>query len=171
MSNKILVAFATRYGSTQGVAEKIAATLREQGLDVDLELLRQVKSLAEYSAVVMGAPLYMFHWHKDALHFLSQQRESLMKIPVAIFALGPWHNEEKEFQEVRAQLDKELAKFSWLTPQAVEIFGGKFDPNTLTFPHNLIPAIKNMPASDIRDWEKIRAWANELAERFQAVLA
>lgn len=171
MTNKILVAFATRYGSTQGVAEKIAATLKEQGLAVDLYPLHEVKSLAEYSAVVLGAPLYMFHWHKDALNFLARYRAALIKMPVAIFALGPWHEDEKEFQEVRGQLDKELAKFSWLHPQATEIFGGKFDPNALTFPHNLIPALKNMPASDIRDWEKIRAWANKLAMWFQPALA
>jgi menaquinone-dependent protoporphyrinogen oxidase len=171
MANKVLVAFATRYGSTQGVAEKIAVTLREQGLEVDLQPLRQVNSLADYSAVVVGAPLYMFHWHKDALHFLSEHRGSLMQMPVAIFALGPWHDDEKEFQDVRGQLNKELAKFSWLHPQAVQIFGGKFDPNALTFPHNLIPALKSMPASDIRDWDAIRAWANDIAARFEPALA
>jgi menaquinone-dependent protoporphyrinogen oxidase len=167
MSNSILVAYATRYGSTQEVAEAIAATLREQGLAVDFQPLRQVKSLADYSAVVMGAPLYMFHWHKDAMGFLARHRQALMQIPVAIFALGPWHDEEKEWQEVRGQLDKELAKFPWLTPAAIQIFGGKFDPNALTFPHNLLPALKNMPASDIRDWTKIRAWAKELTAQFQ----
>lgn len=171
MSNKILVAYATRYGSTQGVAEQIATTLREQGLEVDLMRLHEVKSLADYSAVVMGAPLYMFRWHKDALHFLSRNRDALLKMPVAIFALGPWHDEEKDWQEVRGQLDKELKRFPWLQPQAIEIFGGKFDPEALTFPHNLIPALKNMPACDIRDWDKIRAWAIGLAEQFQPTFA
>jgi menaquinone-dependent protoporphyrinogen oxidase len=51
-----------------------------------------------------------------------------------------------------------LAKFPWLTPAAIEIFGGKFDPEKLTFPHNLVPALMKMPASDVRDWTVIRAW-------------
>jgi menaquinone-dependent protoporphyrinogen oxidase len=171
MSGTILVAYATRYGSTQEVAEAVAATLRERGLAVDIQPMRDVRTLDQYSAIVLGAPLYMFHWHKDALHFLARHREALTQRPVAIFALGPFHAEEKEFQGSREQLDKELAKFPWLTPQAITIIGGKFDPQKLTFPHNMIPALKNMPASDVRDWTAIRAWANDLVAQFQPALA
>jgi menaquinone-dependent protoporphyrinogen oxidase len=171
MSGSILVAFATRYGSTQEVAEAVAAMLRERGLAVDIQPMRDVRTLEGYRAVVLGAPLYMFHWHKDALHFLTRHREALTQRPVAILALGPFHAEEKEFQGAREQLDKELAKFPWLTPQAITIFGGKFDPQKLTFPHNLVPALKNMQASDVRDWTAIRVWADDLAAQFQPALA
>lgn len=171
MSSSVLVAYATRYGSTQEVAEAVAATLRERGLEVDLQPMRQVRTLDQYRAVVLGAPLYMFRWHKDAINFLERHRAALTALPVAIFALGPFHAEEKEFQEVRGQLDKELAKFPWLTPKVIEIFGGKFDPEKLTFPHNLVPALKKMPASDARDWTVIRAWASDLAAQFQPALA
>ena len=167
MSTAVLVAFATRYGSTQEVAEAIAATLRERGLTVDLQPMREVRSLDRYRAVVLGAPLYMFHWHKDAIHFLAQQRQALTQRSVAIFALGPFHNDEQEFQGAREQLTKELAKFLWLTPQSIAIFGGKFDPQKLTFPHNLVPVLKSVPASDVRDWTAIRAWASEQAAQFQ----
>jgi menaquinone-dependent protoporphyrinogen oxidase len=129
-----------------------------------------VRTLDQYGAVVLGAPLYLFHWYKDALHFLARHRAALTARPVAIFALGPFHVEEKEFQGAREQLEKDLAKFPWLTPGAIEIFGGKFDPQKLTFPHNLVPALKNMPASDIRDWTAIHAWASDLAAQFQPAL-
>jgi menaquinone-dependent protoporphyrinogen oxidase len=170
MSDSILVAYATRYGSTQEVAETVAATLRECGLAVDIQPMQEVRTLDQYRAVVLGAPLYMFHWHKDARHFLSRHREALSGRPVAIFALGPINNEEKEFQGSREQLDKELAKFPWLKPLALEIFGGKFDPAKLRFPYNM-PALKKMPASDIRDLTAIRAWASTLATTFQPALA
>ena len=153
------------------MAEAVAATLREQGLTVDIQPMRQVRTLDQYHAIVLGAPLYMFHWHKDALHFLARHREALTARPVAVFALGPFHADEKEYQAVREQLDKELAKFPWLTPRAIAIFGGKFDPQKLTFPHNLVPALKNMPASDVRDWTAIRAWASDLAATLQLTLA
>jgi len=168
MSGPVLVAFATRYGSTQEVAEAVARTLRERGLEVEFQPMREVRTISGYSAVVLGAPLYMFHWHKDALRFLSRHREALTGRPVAVFALGPFHDEEKEWQDVRAQLDKELTKFAWFAPVAVQIFGGKFDPATLRFPYNLLPALKQLPASDIRDWTAIRAWASDLAAKFQA---
>ena len=162
MKEKVLVAYASTYGSTQEVAEAIAAALRESGLEVDFQSMRKVQSLAGYGAVVLGAPLYIMRWHKDGRRFLAQHRDALKGLPVAVFALGPFHDDEKEFQEVRAQLDKELAKFPWLTPAATQIFGAKFDPTKLRFPWNLVPALKQMPASDIRDWAAIRAWADSL---------
>jgi menaquinone-dependent protoporphyrinogen oxidase len=168
MSGSVLVAYATRYGSTREVADAVAATLREGGLEVNIQPARQVRTLAGYSAVVLGAPLFMFRWHRDALRFLSRHRQALTERPAAVFALGPFHDEEKEWQEVRPQLDRELAKFPWFAPVAVQIFGGVFDPAKLRFPLNLMPALKQMPASDIRDWTAIRAWASDLVAKFQS---
>ena len=165
MADAILIAYATRYGSTQEVAEKIAATLREGGLTVDVQPAKQVQTLDGYRAVVVGAPLYMSDWLKDARDFLSRHRAPLTTLPVAVFALGPTEAKEKDWTETRKQFDKMLSKFPWLTPVAAELFGGKFDPARLTFPYNLIPGLKRMPVSDIRDWAAIGAWANGLTEK------
>ena len=167
MSDKILVAFATRYGSTAEVAEKIAATLRESGAVVDVRPVREVRSLNEYSTVVLGAPLYIGSWHEEAHRFLTTQHEALVGRSVAIFGLGPLSTSAEEMEGSRAQLDKELAKYPWLKPVAVEMFVGKYDPSKLSFAHRLIavlPAspLHGLPASDNRDWEAIQAWASEL---------
>ena len=66
MADSILMAYATRYGSTQEVADRIAATLRESGLTVDVQPVKQVQTLDGYRAVVVGAPLYMSDWLKEA---------------------------------------------------------------------------------------------------------
>lgn len=163
MSHPILVGYATRYGSTREVAEAAAAALRECGLAVEVKPASEVRSLAEYGAVVLGAPLLMFRWHADAVKFLQRHREALMERPVAIFALGSTSDPqvEQEWRSARAQLDKELARFPWLKPVGVEIFGGKFDPATLRFPLKQLAG--KAPATDIRDWEAIRAWAARLA--------
>jgi menaquinone-dependent protoporphyrinogen oxidase len=176
---KILVAYASTHGSTQEVAEAIAETLRKGGLTVDLQPARDVRTLQGYCSVVLGAPLYMFRLHKQALRFLSKHQKALVGgIPIAIFAGGPYAAqagstsvEENVWQEVRQQLDKELAKFPWLRPISVEVIGGKFDPSGLRFPWNLLPALRQMPPSDLRDWEAIRAWAAGLAGQLQPLLA
>ena len=167
MSASVLVGYATRYGSTQEVAEAVAETLRERGLGVDIQPMREVRTLEGYGAVVLGAALYMFRWHKDARRFLSRHRKALTQLPVAVFALGPVHDpyDEEEWQNSRAQLDKELAKFPWFAPVAKQVFGGKFDPEKLRFPINLFAGSE--PASDIRDWEAIRAWASDLASKLE----
>jgi len=173
MEDKILVAYASTNGSTQEVAEAVAATLRESGLEVDILPLREIKTLTGYRAVVLGAPLYMFHWHKDAHQFLSRQRSALTSgLPVAIFAGGPIEEgKEEQWQEVRKQLDQELAKYPWLKPISIEIVGGKFDPAKLRFPYNLIPALKQMPPTDLRDWTAIHTWASQLAVQLQPALS
>ncbi len=164
METKVLVAYATTHGSTREVAEEVAATLREHGYGVETLPAGKVRSLDGYSAVVLGAPLYMFHLHKDALGFLSRHRKAFSAgLPVAIFAGGPFGDaDEKAWQSVRQSLDQELAKMAWLAPVSVEVIGGNFDPAHLHFPWNLIPAMRNMPPSDLRDWEAIRAWAAQL---------
>jgi menaquinone-dependent protoporphyrinogen oxidase len=172
MSASVLVTYASRYGSTQEVAEAVAATLREHGLEVDLQPMRTVQTLEGYGAVVLGAPLYIGHWHKDAKNFLAQHREALLQRPVAMFTLGPTQPDEKEWEGVRTQLDQELARYPWLKPVALELFGGKYDPAKLRFPDSLIarlPAtpLHQMPASDVRNWPAIRAWAARLPAALQ----
>jgi menaquinone-dependent protoporphyrinogen oxidase len=163
VSSSVLVGYATRYGSTQQVAETVADTLREGGLQVNLLPLREVHTLTDFNAVVLGTALYMYHLHKDAQRFLSRHRKALEERPVAVFVLGPTHDpyDEKEWHDSRAQLDKELAKYQWFKPVALELFGGKFDPAKLRFPLNLMAGSE--PATDIRDWTAIRDWAGDLA--------
>lgn len=175
MSDSILVTYATRYGSTQEVAEAIAATLRESGLEVDIQPMRKVQTLAGFRAIVMGAPLYIGRWHKDTEKFLLLHQEALTQRPVAIFTLGPAQSKEKDWGPVHTQLDRELAKYPWLTPVALELFGGKYDPAKLHFFDKLLasfPAspLYQMPASDLRDWTAIRTWANNLMAVLQPPL-
>ncbi len=89
MSSSILVAYAARAGSTQEVAEAVATALREAGVEVDVQALRKVNTLDGYQAVVIGAPLYMFRWHKDALKFLRRHQDALVSKPTRGLRPGP----------------------------------------------------------------------------------
>jgi menaquinone-dependent protoporphyrinogen oxidase len=176
MSDTILVAYATRYGSTAGVAESIARTLREHGLDVDFRPVQGVSTLANYRAVVLGAPLYIGQLPKEFAHFLTAYETELAQRPVALFALGPVHDDPKELQGSVEQLDKELAKFARLQPITVKVFAGVYDPGKLRFPDNLIAKmpispLHGAPAFDGRNWPAIRAWADDLASRLSPVAA
>ncbi len=169
--DKILIAFASRHGSTTEVAAAIATTLRERGLTVDMRPAKQVQTLTEYGGIVLGAPIYFGVWPKDALVFLTQHREVLVTRRIALFALGPTHADHAEWQASRTMLDHILSKFPWLTPVAVELFGGKYDPAWLSIPEKVVASLPasplyGMPAGDARDWAAIRVWAMDLAARF-----
>ncbi len=168
MSTTILVAYATRYGSTQEVAEHVAAVLLEAGHPVAIHPAGDVRSLEEFDAVVLGAPIYMGNWHRNARRFLSRHQTALTQRPVAVFALGPLERDEEQMREAIGQFEKILAKTPWLDPVDKEVFVGKFDPDKLTFPHNLLPLGDALPEGDNRDWEAIRGWAGELPARLQA---
>ena len=104
----------------------------------------------------------MPRWHPDAHRFLSQHQATLRQRPVAIFALGPLSNSDTAMRNSRRQLDKELAKYPWLKPVALEMFVGKYDPAKLGFFERLLST-----ASDRRDWDAIRAWAATLPAQLQ----
>ena len=166
MAASILIAYATRYGSTQEVAEAVGATLRERGLAVEVRRARAVRSLDGFDAVVFGAPLYIGSLFREARKFLNRCRTALSQMPVAIFALGPISG-EAELEGSRTQLAAALAKLPWLRPVATEVFVGKYDPARLRFPDSLLALLPASPlhgvlAHDGRDWPVIRAWADTL---------
>jgi menaquinone-dependent protoporphyrinogen oxidase len=156
-TKSILIAYATRYGSTQEVAEAITTVLRQDGIKVDIQPMQAVKNLDNYSGIVLGAAIYNGRWHPEAHKFLSKYQETLRQLPVAIFALGPLTTTDAAMLRSRRQLDMELEKYPWLHPVAVEMFVGKSDPAKLGILDRLFSK-----ASDYRDWQAVRSWANAL---------
>ncbi len=158
----VLVAYASKHGSTQEVAERVASTMRSAGLGVDVMPAGEVGRLREYDTVVLGGALYTGRLHKDARRFLARHRDELSERTVAVFALGPRSNEPADVAGSRAQLDRSLKQTPEVQPASVAIFGGVVDPAKLGFPFN------RMAYSDARDWTAIEAWAGELAARATA---
>jgi menaquinone-dependent protoporphyrinogen oxidase len=162
MTQSILVAYATKKGSTQEVAEAIAERLDERGLQTTVQPAGEVTDLTGFDGIVLGGSLYMTRWHADARRFMRRYTEMLATLPLAVFAMGPLTTEERDVEGARKQLDHALAKTPDVTPVSIAIFGGVVDPAKLRFPFN------HMPASDARDWDAIREWADEVAELLRA---
>ena len=165
---QVLVAYGTRYGSTQKVAETVAATLEERGIDADVKQAREVRSLDGCDAVVLGTPLYMGALHKDVRALLEKNRAALAQTPFALFALGPIKADDG-VEGSRAQLIDALSRLPVPTPVATAVFVGAYDPARLGFKDKMIAALPASPlrgetAHDQRDWDAIRVWARELAE-------
>jgi menaquinone-dependent protoporphyrinogen oxidase len=167
MSEPILVAYATRSGSTAEVAQAITADFREQGIVAELHPAKEVLALQEFGALVLCVPLYLGRFHADARRFLSAHRAAISQMPVALIVLGPVQQEANDWAGARSQLEKQLARHPWLAPVACEIVGGRFDPALLGFPYTMLPALKKMPASDTRDWTAIHALARKLPAKLR----
>ena len=165
MNASILIAYATKNGSTEQVAGKVAATLSAHGLVADVRAAHDVSGIAGYDGVILGSAIYMGRLHVDARDFLHRYATLRAEVPLAIFAMGPRMLGDRDLASSRAQLDAALAKEPAVQPFATAIFGGVFDPAKQHFPLN------HIPASDARDWEAIESWADAVAARFALIAA
>lgn len=160
MKPSILIAYGTKRGSTQEVADTLREELGALGLAVETARAQEIDDITAYDAVIVGGALYMGRWHPDAVGFVTRHRKALATTPFAVFAMGPRTTEPRDLADARKQLDRSLERLGELKPVEIAIFGGVVDPTKLRFPLN------RMPASDARDWDAIRAWAATLARHF-----
>jgi len=162
----VLVAYATKYGSTEETARMVGAVLGAEGFEVEVWPVNNLPVWKPYTAVVLAAALYMGRLHKDARKFLTDRREELSRLSVALIVPGPVGTDPKDWDSAQKQLDKELAKLPWLHPVAQKIAGGKWDPAKSG---RLIRwmMLRKVPAADARDWNAIRRWAHELAGKIR----
>jgi menaquinone-dependent protoporphyrinogen oxidase len=174
---RVLVTYASRHGATAGIAERIAAGLRNAELSADVRPISEVDDVEAYDAVVIGASAYMFHWLKDATRFVKRHRPVLESRPVWLFSSGPLGNDrvDEEGNDVLAVArPKEFDDLSELIhPRGEQVFFGAWDPDAppvgvVERAMSHLPAQQQMPAGDFRDWDAIDAWAAEIAGDLRA---
>ena len=178
---RILIAYATRHGSTRGIAERVAAVLAASGFDVALHEVREIQSLDRYDAFVIGSAAYLGGWLAEATTFVREHREDLAGQPVWLFSSGPIGCEPvdaKGRDQLVAARPKEFAEFARdLEPRDERVFFGAWDPDAppvgvaegfmARFVRFLPAAKEAMPAGDFRDWPAIEAWAKGIAAALQ----
>lgn len=159
MSERVLIAYGSRHGSTADTANAIAGMLRERGLEVDISESGHVITLDDYTAVIVAGALYTGRWHADTRQFVKRFADTLRTMPLAMFAMGPKTSEPEDLASAREQLDLALKRLPDVGADPIAIFGGVIDPAKLHFPFS------RLPASDARDWDAITAFADQFAER------
>jgi len=161
MAGKILVAYASRKGSTEEIARAIAKELEAAGATVAVAEMRTASVPEDVRAVVIGAPVYTGHIVGEVAAFVAKNRLRLEKVPVAAFAVGIAPEEPKAgpVEMILEELRKALAP---IQPVAVTMFAGKLDPARMSFVERTMTKMLKVPTGDFRDWEAIRAWAKGL---------
>jgi menaquinone-dependent protoporphyrinogen oxidase len=164
MKDKILVAYASRAGSTGEVAEAIGQVLCEAGAAVDVRLAKEVTDLSPYRAVVVGSGIRVGKWLPEAVQFVERYQEALSRVPVAYFlvCLTLKEDTEENRRTVAAYLDpvRDLVQ-----PVDVGLFAGAMDYAKLPFIFRLMMKAMKSPEGDFRDWEAIRDWADQVRAR------
>jgi len=160
MSGRVLVGYATRTGSTIGVADAIGEVLGRRGFSVDVKPLREHPSLSGYDAVVVGSAINGGAWLPEALGFIESEKATLAKLPTAVFCVHSMNggSDEKQTRKRLAYLDKVRAL---VAPVDEGFFLGKGPDaeDTSLIARWAFKAFGGSGEGDMRDWDKIRAWA------------
>jgi menaquinone-dependent protoporphyrinogen oxidase len=167
MSQRILVTYATRAGSTAGVAEFIGKTLAEAGCQVDVQPMTDVGDLSPYSALVAGSAIQSKQWLPEAMEFLQTNQAALREMPCAVFLVCmtlAMSNADRFRDEVASFLDPVRAV---VTPVSEGMFAGALDISTVPYfrarlGFRLSVLFGVWSEGDHRDWHAIRAWAYTL---------
>jgi menaquinone-dependent protoporphyrinogen oxidase len=164
-SRKVLVAYATRAGSTAGVAERIAEVLNRNGFAAEAARANEARDIASYDAVILGSAVRAGKLMPEALKFMDKNKTALASKPFAAFivCLAMKEPGEKSRVTAGAYLDQVRQQ---VRPLREGFFAGAYDPQKLDFVSRQIMKMIKAPPGDFRKWDEVEAWAASLAPLF-----
>lgn len=159
----ILVTYATRTGSSVGVAEAIGQGLGARGFAVEVRPVKEAPSPAGFDYIVMGSAVNGGRWLPEAEEYARAHQAALGQAPVALFCVHGMNvgDDDRCLKGRQAYLNPVR---SLVTPAAEAYFAGVgLDPKTVpAFLRGLLRGAFNFCEGDCRDWRKIRAWPQAL---------
>ncbi len=157
---KVLIAYATRFGTTEKCTDMLAEMLREKNLDVELVNLKKNNrvKLQNYDMVIAGGSFLMFRFNAFVKKFIERNLNILLNTRTAVFMCGideDWENEiKKGFPE--ELLDRVVAKGCF----GYEMKWDKMNPMLRNMMQKALKTTE--PVSKINT-ENIRKFAEEIA--------
>jgi menaquinone-dependent protoporphyrinogen oxidase len=156
---RVLVAVASKHHATEGIAAAIAATLRAEGMDVDVLPVQEVHSLEEFGAVVVGSGVYAGHWLKPAREFVERHEAALRQRAVWLFSSGPVGDPPKP--------EGDPLDVAPMTQRVHALghrrFPGKLDRRELGMGERAMVSALRVPVGDFRDFGEVADWARGIA--------
>lgn len=168
----VLVTAASRYGATAEIAEVIGKTLAEHGFAATVIPPGEVSDVDRYNAVILGSAVYTGHWLDAATDLVKRCRSGLAARPVWLFSSGPVGEPTGKLAQAMAKDPVELPAIRATTgARDHQMFAGKLDPRSMSMIQRA--ALLAFPGlnGDFRDWDKIRQWADGIAQQLAVTSA
>jgi len=161
MSQRVLVTYGTRTGSTVAVANAIGDVLAARGFSVTVKPVKDKPWLDGYQAAVIGSAIRMGSWLPEAVVFARDNQARLTQLPTAIFTVHLLNTgDDAASRAARQAYTGPVRKF--LTPRAEAFFTGKLDMARLGFLDRMLAKAANAGDGDQRDWGQVRGWAQNI---------
>lgn len=165
MKDKLLVTYATKLGSTAEIAHEIGKVLRSW-YTVDIFPVKSVRTLEPYHSIVLGSAVRVESWLSEAVEFVEEYKNELAELPVAYFTVCMIMSEDN--MTTRAKVREYMKPvLEMVEPNDIGYFAGKLDYSRLSLVTRKIAEERDDPEGDLRDWEKIRSWAQALPQSLQ----
>jgi menaquinone-dependent protoporphyrinogen oxidase len=158
-SMHVLVAVASKHGSSLGIAEVVAKTLRSAGLEATLRRVEEVDGLDGFDAVVLGSGVYVGHWLRPARAFVDAHATALALRPMWLFSSGPVGDPPAPLEDP-AEVADARRRFD---VRDHRLFAGRIDGAELRVAERALVALVRAPQGDFRPWAEIVAWADGIA--------
>ena len=160
----VLVAVASRHGSTDEIAQAIGRSLRERGIEAEVARVDEIDDVAGYEAVVLGSAVYAGRWLESARRFVDEHVGGLSALPTWLFSSGPVGAPPKPEPEEAVHVDRVVSLTHALDHR---VFAGQIVHSRLSFAERAVVRAFRAPDGDFRDWDEIDAWAGSIAEALQ----
>lgn len=162
---KVLIVYASKYGSTEEVAVAIAEALTARGKRVDAHDAATAPSPDGYDAVIVGSGVYVGSWLKRAARYVDAHAAALRQRPVWLFGVGPLGAENPQPAEEPEQARKLVEHVG---ARAYATLTGAMDRDRLSLVDRMIARAVKAPGGDFRDWGAIRTFAHGVADALEA---
>jgi menaquinone-dependent protoporphyrinogen oxidase len=157
MNNKILVAYASKAGSTIDIANRVAGKIAGDGNSVDVMPVNKVTDLSAYQAVILGSAIRIGAVLPEVTKFVEVNRDILKEKSFNIFVVCMTLNEDNE--ENRKTVSDYLEPIRQVALPATEgLFAGVMDLKKLNLIERLMMKSMKTPVGDFRKWNLIDDW-------------
>ncbi len=170
MNAKLLVTYASKYGATKEIAQKIGDVLCQAGLQAEILPVERVRDVTPYQAVILGSAVYVGKWMKSACEFMKKHEVSLSQRPVWLFSSGPTGQGDAIALLDGWQLPADQKPLiDHIQPRGIAVFHGNIDPRRVNLIEKTAVQALKKPFGDFRDWDAITSWAESVAQALREV--
>ena len=157
---RVLVAAASKHGSTADIATALGDALTQRGIATTVADSGEVTDLEGYDAFVLGSAVYAGRWMKAARELAERHGDIMATKPVWLFSSGPVGSPPKPEED---PVDVEQIK-AIVGARGHRVFAGRIDKSRLNLAERAIVRSLKVPEGDYRDFGAVVGWAGEIAD-------
>ena len=176
VDKKVLIAYGTRFGATEGVAIKIAEIFRDNGVLADVVNLKEKSdfdNFDDYDGLIIGSSIKIGQWTRHVKNFVRNMRLEIQKLPgsFGFYVCSAYAAIDEQYAKVKEEYIPDKLKEFDVSIDYYDAFGGiiDFSENSKMgwLEKKIMKLAGNQAAgvpvedeyTDLRNWDQIEKFA------------